>query len=112
MLALPAHGEVAAEDGGGWRRGTKTPPGTRGIYANQTNGRRRCLAEWDSRFGRWEATDFGKDYYAHNRIQIIVNVPAILYNHSAAAGYVACTIGHGGPPVRSMIPFDFTIPDL
>ena len=114
MPALPAHGEVAAGDGGGWQRGTFSPAGSRGIYARKTDGTLHMLAMWDSRHDIMISTDAGKDYYRHNRMEFIVNVPAILCRDLGEHGYVKCTIGHvvGGPAVTEFIPFDITIQDL
>ena len=69
---------------------------------------------WDSRHDVMIATDIGREYYRHNRMQFIVNVPAIMYKNREGHGFVRCTVGHvvGGPAVTEFIPFDITLQDL
>ena len=92
--ALPqpdARGVISTVDGGGFVRGTYS----RGMsmYARRTNGEEAHLSTFMPRMNYWQSTEAGRDYYAHNRMQFIVNVPAIAYKWSTRqGGYVRLTI--------------------
>ena len=117
--ALPqpdARGVISTEDGGGFVRGTYS----RGMsmYARRTTGEEAHLATFLPRMNSWQSTAAGREYYAHNRMQFIVNVPAICYKWSARrGGYVRMTIDGSvaGDSLHKMIPYDMdditTAPD-
>ena len=112
MPQLPTHGEIEEEEGGGWIRGTYARD--RNVYARRSDGTERKLTTWMPRLGKARLTKDGKDYYSHNRQQFIVNIPTIAYVLALDGTYVMCTVGHieGGEPVRLIVAWDVTAPDL
>ena len=100
-------GEVSEVDGGGFVRGTYS----RGLsmYARRTNGKEVRISSFMPRLNVWKATAAGRAYYGHNRVQFIVNVPAVAYKWNENQGrYIKLTISGllGGVPLRRMIPID------
>ena len=75
--ALPNHGVVSDEPGGGWIRGTHVRG--RQTVAYQTNGQLRIISTFNSRTGETQISKKGQEYYKNNRQKFIINVPAIAY---------------------------------